>query len=361
MKKITALLVILCLLLCACSAGDDGVSSAPSVESAPALSAAEEPSSKIEQSLEPEPVSPEESRFVKPVLSEPEPVEESEVSVYPVGEASRFEDDGKLVYCAFGDSIAAGYGLNDPKRKCYGALFAAMNKGCEFRNYAVSGHTTGDMLGVLGRVDISDADLVTVSIGANNILRPAYSGLVSLAAEIDSGILTEYAKTLVGKGDKERVDAFFEKLKRTFDETELRRKLDEGLSVAKKELPQLLDKLKELAPHAEIIIQTVYNPYKDITISFPGIFELDLGGITGEYVVKLNTLISRAAGVCECELLDVYSEFDSSVKRLVNASADPNMSISELDPHPNAEGHAVIARLLNAKWKELHSKANEEN
>ena len=78
-------------------------------------------------------------------------------------------------------------------------------------------------------------------------------------------------------------------------------------------------------------------------------------------MVKLNKLITRAASVCECELLDIYTAFDSSDRRLVNASAGSGLSISGLDPHPNAEGHAFIASLLSGKWHELNENGSGNN
>lgn len=358
MKRIIAFILTFCIIivLCACSAGESGVRSADPSADGESHAASEAVSEEIEESSE---------HIIKDLSELPELSAEDDDQTYPIGVASREESgvyaDGKFVYCAFGDSIAAGYGLKDPKRKCYGALFAAMAGDCEFRNFAVSGDTTSDMLNVMKHVDYHDADLITVSIGANNILHPASYVVLSLFEKYGTDIFSEYAKTFIGLGDKERVNAFFTELAEALEETTLRKKVAEGLKTAKKELPLILDGLHEQAPNAVIFIQTVYNPYKGMRVSLPGVFEMDLSGLTEEFVTELNKLIVKAAEVCECEVIDVYTEFDQSKTRLVNASGTPTLrGLFEIDPHPNARGHERIAKMIKRAWDAIMEKANEE-
>lgn len=365
MKRIISVLLTFCLImLCACSAGESGgISDASPQEAGSAAEDSAVMSEEISEEMSEE--TEESSARIKDLSSLPELSEEDDDQHYPIGVVSHEESgvyaDGKFVYCAFGDSIAAGYGLKDPKYKCYGALFAAMAGDCEFRNFAVSGDKTGDMLRVMKSADYSDADLITVSIGANNVLYPASSAVLSLFNKYGNDIFSEYAKTLIGLGDKERVKAFFTELAESLDETTLRARVAEGLKVAKKELPLILDGLHEQAPHAVIFIQTVYNPYKGMRVSLPGIFEMELSKLTEEFVTELNELIVRAAEVCGCEVLDVYTEFDQSETRLVNASATPTATaLFEIDPHPNAKGHECIAKMLKRSWDAIMEKANEE-
>ncbi len=366
MKRIISVILTFCLImLCACSAGESGgISDASPQEAGSAAEDSAVMSEEISEEMSEE-TEESSSKAVKDLSSLPELSEEDDDQPYPIGVASREESgvyaDGKFVYCAFGDSIAAGYGLKDPRHKCYGALFAAMAGDCEFRNFAVSGDKTGDMLRVMKSADYSDADLITVSIGANNVLYPASSAVLSLFNKYGTDIFSEYAKTLIGLGDKERVKAFFTELAESLDETTLRARVAEGLKVAKKELPLILDGLHEQAPHAVIFIQTVYNPYKGMRVSLPGIFEMELSKLTEEFVTELNALIIRAAEVCGCEVLDVYTEFDKSETRLVNASATPTATaLFEIDPHPNAKGHECIAKMLKRSWDAIMEKANEE-
>ncbi|QAY73100.1 SGNH/GDSL hydrolase family protein [Agromyces protaetiae] len=83
---------------------------------------------------------------------------------------------GDLVYVAIGDSAAQGIGASRPDRSYVGLLaaYAGARVGRDIRavNLSVSGATTAlavrDQLPKLARLDV-EPDLVTVSIGANDI------------------------------------------------------------------------------------------------------------------------------------------------------------------------------------------------
>ena len=292
-------------------------------------------------------------------ISLPEISKEDLEQKYPIGYDPQAEPvylpGESFVYVALGDSIASGYALNDPKRKCYGALFAAMcGSGCDYRNYAVKGHETGDLLRVLRGIDISDADLVTVSIGGNNVLNAAAERFFLFFADFGVGIFAEYAKTLVGLGDKDRVDRFFAALREALDDDLLRAQVKKGIEKTKTELPAVLKTLREKAPHAFIVIQTVYNPYKGMSIDIPGIFHKDVSALLDEFVRSLNRVITVTAEEYGCEVLDVYTEFERSSKDLLNAQTEFAIGKPiDLDPHPNAYGHELIARMLKIKWNSL--------
>jgi lysophospholipase L1-like esterase len=370
MKKALALLCTISILfcaLCACSAEED-VSETPDrfagEFSAPGASEADETEEISQESSEEEVEESSEQHGKNTSL--PDVSRPSYGQTYPIGYNSEPETepvylpDGDFVYVALGDSIASGYALNDPKRKCYGALFAAMCGECDYRNYAVKGYETDDLLSQLDRINIEDADLVTVSIGGNNVLHTVGDRFLPLYEDFGVGILGEYAKTLIGLGDKARVDRFFKALKDAFDDELLRAEVRRGLDKTKKELPDLLEKIRRKAPHAVVIIQTVYNPYKGLVINIPAIYHKDVSALVDEFVCSLNRVIYRAAELCGCEVLDVYTEFENSKYDVLNSNTSFSLGTPlDFDPHPNGYGHEVIARLLRRKWNSL-VKANEE-
>ena len=152
MKKALALLCTISILfcaLCACSAEGE-VSETPDrfagEFSAPGASKADE-TEEISQESSEEGVEESSEQHGKNT-SLPEVNKPSYDQTYPIGYNPEPETvylpDGNFVYVALGDSIASGYALNDPKRKCYGALFAAMCGECDYRNYAVKGYETDD-------------------------------------------------------------------------------------------------------------------------------------------------------------------------------------------------------------------------
>ena len=78
-----------------------------------------------------------------------------------------------LNYLVLGDSIGVGQGLLNPTEACYGKVVADTN-GYKYKNYAVGGYTTGNLLGYM-EVDfvdeaIREADIISLSIGGNDFL-----------------------------------------------------------------------------------------------------------------------------------------------------------------------------------------------
>lgn len=368
MKRIAALFAAVCILLCACSSGAErnGYQSAVSEAESGCFSAYPSEAAPAE---EPEISEPEEESspyWKEAVLERSEPESEPEGSARPIGVASAVEpayypDDGRFVYYAFGDSIASGYALDDPERGCYPALFAAMYKDCKFYNYASSGEMTSNLLRILDKIDICDADLITVSIGANDFSQYLSDDMIYVYREYRAGILAEYAKSLVGLGDRTRLERFSATVRRILDNDVIRKDAEKGITAAKLALAEIVEKLQEMAPHAVIVLQTVYDPYKGMDIDLGDFFRLDIGTISEEMLGKFNRAVFRAAELYGCEVLDVYTVLDRSEEKLVNANINFSLGYEiSLDPHPNARGHQVIAECLKQKWDSITGETNEE-
>lgn len=110
-------------------------------------------------------------------------------------------------YVALGDSIARGYGLDDPETQAYPALLRDRMQSyseVEYANYAVDGQTSAGLLELLssgGAPMLDGADVVTVCIGANNLLGPTIGllseQLVELALDMPS-LLRKYYEAITG-------------------------------------------------------------------------------------------------------------------------------------------------------------------
>ena len=195
----------------------------------------------------------------------------------PDGSVRKISISGSLMwdsiygYVSMGDSIAAGHAINDDWEKNYGKrsqygengntetvivpntytdrIRTKLNgiystKNVFAKSFAHSGDSVGDdnpneniflKLEQQPVIDaIAEADLVTLSIGANNIL-----------GEVTDEVLTSYINegrpTLASLGEK----------------------IDANLSLLRNTLyKSLFDKLKSINPHAKYVFTTIYNPYK---------------------------------------------------------------------------------------------------
>ena len=131
-------------------------------------------------------------------------------------------------YVVLGDSIAFGSGLSNPKQAVYGKIVADTN-GYAYENYAVPGHTTGNLLRRMEtdavKEAIRNADIISISIGGNNFLLGNLNGLL-----FDGIVKQDYAR---------------------FDEIAANYYTD---------LEKIVDNIRALNEGAAIVLQTLYNP-----------------------------------------------------------------------------------------------------
>lgn len=247
-----------------------------------------------------------------------------------------------LKYVALGDSIAYGYGLSSPETDAYPAIInKALQKKftTEYLNYAVSGSTSADLLSIVENkhTALDNADLVTVCIGANNVLKPFTSCLQRLTAKIGNG----------GIDFADRID-----IAKTFDEInkalcgkELSAEMEQGIIDVQNDLDRILKVIKTRAPQAKVAVMLVYSPYHGLQITLPYIQKaLDLGVLSDLWVTRLNAVIAAAAGSAGCLTVDGYTAF-SDKTGLLNVAVNSLPPRFCFDPHPNLSGHIYLAQL----------------
>ena len=131
-------------------------------------------------------------------------------------------------YLVLGDSIAYGLGLSNAEQAVYGKIVADTN-GYAYENYAVPGHTTGNMMSRMEnetvKEAIKNADIINISIGGNNFLLGNLNALL-----FDAIVKADYSR---------------------FD------KIAESFYV---DLDTIVNTIRGLNPDAVILLQTIYNP-----------------------------------------------------------------------------------------------------
>lgn len=221
-----------------------------------------------------------------------------------------------------GDSIAAGYGLDgyspDNKGQCasYANILSevfdsALPEEAEFssENVAVDGMTSRKLLKNLkeGEYDrqLKNADAVVLSIGGNDLLGP----LLDVFYE-DNGFADMIEEFLALDG-----------------------LLDERLVKFSENLPQLVGEIydRNESEDFQLFVQTLYNPFEDHFIT-------PLANLAVDKIGKLNEIIVNSADECGYTLADIASVFEGGCKELTN--------IKNIDIHPNADGHSLIAKTI---------------
>ena len=231
-------------------------------------------------------------------------------------------------YLSVGDSIANGYGLMNQTAERYSALLQASLSLGKLNSSAVDGQTSSELVLALESGILTKGNsLVTVSTGANNILRPAIPVLLSALTN------PQAAQATLTSAE--------------FDAT-----LKAGIAALAEDLPKIVQKIRAANPDADIVLMTVYNPFKGVKgVSLANGFtvDFDLSALTDGYICAMNEIIKTVADETGCILADVYTAFEESEIRVVNVIVDENGYVSNsYDPHPNAAGHQLIADVIRA-------------
>lgn len=236
-----------------------------------------------------------------------------------------------LNYVTLGDSVATGtyyvkgfLGIPSKKDNVSYAerLFNYYRNNYEltsWADYSADGDTTIELRSKLANMTpdmnskVANADVITISIGANNILRAAKQPLGTYRFDSASKINWSLA--------------------------------NQGKLIFNEDFKAILGMIKNVNSKAKILVMTVYNPYNynDSAKSLDGSTSLrnqvntyftnsNMDGIND--IINFNTSLGY-------EVVDIYSLFDSYAQK--NLMGNITYFYSSLrDPHPNVTGHDLI-------------------
>lgn len=220
-----------------------------------------------------------------------------------------------MLYLALGDSIATGTLHNFARVTSYtGHLYHILRKrGYRTRmvSLAQDGDTTRELFYKLGQSWFQSwvrrADLITLSIGGNNLMR---------AASIP-GFTHVYIP-----------------------------KAEAGVRAFCSDWDKIIERLRALNPHCALLVMTVYNPYNH-TQNLGGGYRADRGlrELTERYLSKINAAIES-----QCQgrygIVDIHALFDRfshGEMGLVASLYSSGLYILR-NPHPTSYGHWLISR-----------------
>lgn len=267
---------------------------------------------------------------------------------------------GKNTYVALGDSIAAGYGLEGysggqevPPADSYQSLVGSFLKTSPV-NYAVTGDDSSDCIELLnsGTADeaLSDASVITLSIGSNDLLGPFTNivkealGITDSDGDMDYSLIEDYYASFKNTSFTDLLAMANNLADKVKDNEELHAKAQAFSG----NFNEIINILKEKAPQAVIYVTNIYNPFKDVMV---------VESLADTYINELNSVFKDNSG--DYNLIDTYSLF--AKENLSNVKFDiSDLDNVNLDPHPSKKGHARIASaILDAiKGKNAPAPAN---
>ena len=258
-------------------------------------------------------------------------------------------------YLALGDSITTGYA---PGNTTVGSPFAdqvAAALGYTLDNQAAVGETSGTLNNKLTNLSssISNASLITITIGGNDLMNALYNYLAeewNAGHEGDSKTAQDIQTMLtsINTSDPASLMDLYTLVGYLggFAESE---QATEALGTFGTNLASIVTAIKAQNSNATILVATQYNPYYALAKSAEGTAFADTASqISNAFetgVAALNGAIKMVASAGSCQVVDVYTAFRSAVDG--DPSVNPcNASMATLDFHPNQAGHDRIAQAV---------------
>lgn len=259
----------------------------------------------------------------------------------------------KPVYLALGDSITTGYGLKDGE-KSFPEIVAETN-GYALINRAVNGNTAEGISMQLSDpdvlIDVLSADVITITCGGNDLMAVLYqyvADVYNASVPEEKKILPADFLSIMTDHEDPRQQLLMAAADTAMNGNEeagvvpfiMSGKIEPALENYLKTLSAILVNIRTLNSDVRIIVSTQYNPYKFFAGDYQGMADSMEAGAQA-----LSMAISECVTLLMCEIAQVYEAFSASEINLCNA----DMTTMNLDFHPNAKGHEVIAEcFLNA-------------
>lgn len=250
-------------------------------------------------------------------------------------------------YLALGDSITTGLQADGTHLADNNFVsIVAENGGYAFTNAGVNTNYATGILAQFadGSLDeaLAGADLITITIGGNDMklllyhmIAEAYTTMTGLPIDSEFGV----QEGIIGDDPIVRMNLLLAAgtVLPGFSEHPM---FDMTLQTFLTNFQRVLKHIHTVNPDADVIVCTQYNPYYRFTL--PTSLILKEGFEAG--ILKLNQAILDYADEWDYLIADVYTAFANSEENLSNADE----TVMQLDFHPNAAGHAVIAECIQA-------------
>lgn len=251
-------------------------------------------------------------------------------------------------YVALGDSISSGYGLEEGTLSF--AQQVAQDNGLELTNLAQDGETATSLLDKLQTdqvsAAVSQADIITITVGGNDLMNALYAYLTDAYNQRNPETPTtqEDMKNAVMGGDM-GVLTFALEVGPGFSNSE---QATQALADFHTHLTQIVLNICAENPQVQLVVVEQYNPYSYLLkeLSKNPIFASSAQSLCAAFgagVADINNVIAAVAQQQECSVAKVYDAFETAQENPCNASVSMPMKL-DLDFHPNAYGHGLIAQ-----------------
>lgn len=246
------------------------------------------------------------------------------------------------VYVALGDSTTSGYGLASAETEAFPALVAA-ERGYELVNLSSDeGVTSATVLERLADpavlAEVQRADVVTLTVGGNDLLGALYAFLAEQYAADNPGAALTPEQIVAALTADEPDLALVTALMGYVSEFAASPQAAQALEGFGANLAGVVAAVSEASPDAELVVITQYNPYERIA----NFATVELVDAVDAGVLALNAVIANGTSVGSYTVVDSYGALTASEENPYNAYF-ASVADFNLDFHLNALGHQLVA------------------
>ena len=246
---------------------------------------------------------------------------------FPIAMQARGEVSNKMLdkYVAIGDeiSIEASNDYDIAYVSLIKDFLYALNDNLDYSNLSKEGITSSELLNIIddNKEKIKDSDLITISIGGNNILNAVLENL-----RVDESILKNC--------DEEKFDSIISEY---LNSEEIKTEILNEVNKFSKDFPNIIKKIKKLAPEAEIYVNTVFNPINK---------KCNIYDFFDEQINLINDLIVKNNSNYDYKIVDCYHILNSD--EILNFKVEDGVA----KIYPNKVGHAMMAAQVVSDYEE---------
>ena len=248
-------------------------------------------------------------------------------------------------YVALGDSITTGYGLTNKETEAFPVLIAG-ETGTTLTNLAEDGETSASLQTKLQtnesvKTAVAGADVITITIGGNDLMNALYAYLADEDPKL--GTPDEIADKFSNGSFTGNLSSLIEYII-SFPDSE---NYTTALQNFESNLKAIISQIKLYNSDAKLVVATQYNPYGHIDTSMISIFFDDIDAALAVFetgVTALNKIINTDINYSVADVYTAFKKANTAEDPLCNASF--SLSSINLDFHPNAEGHKMIAGVV---------------
>ena len=255
-------------------------------------------------------------------------------------------------YLALGDSISSGYLL--PEGEAAFPQQVADARGGTLTNLAENGETTASLLAKLnqGTLDqaLAGAQVITLTIGGNDLMNALYDFLTYQynGANPSTPVTAQEMKEALTAGKLEMLTFALKVLP---DFADSQQAVDALVQLAGN-LTQIVQKIQAACPNGTLVMANQYNPYRYLAnqLASNPLAAAQAKVVADAFeagVTRLNQAIDNTADQLDFLVADTYTAFTNATQNPCNASFSLLGGIN-LDFHPNAYGHSLIAQAMLA-------------